>query len=256
MKKTYRSDSLFLIQSLGEADIQTGFLLAERIKEKPVLQSNAFFKDVVDKEAFLNFLKKIERGIDDGSWEAPIIHIECHGYIDGSGLKLRIDGIEWSEVAPVLTRIKRKSKNNLLLVFGACFSLSFLMEFSMFKPSYCSVLLGVDESVYPSGLDERFYVFYEHILLKSGSANKAVALMNEGYTAEDGLFRIYPTVRLLNAAINAQKQLVEDPTSRRKWAEELKAKPESGDLTVDQIEQMLIAQSQVSREKAIKAFTS
>jgi hypothetical protein len=207
-RTTYKSDSLFIIQSLGESEIQTGTELYESLKSIRSPHINLYYHTPFTRDDLLDVLTKIKDGLGT-KWHYPILHFECHGA--ESGIQLRLgEFLKWSELQQLLADITCKSKFNHLLVFGACFGMSFIDVIEVTLPSPCSALLASPHEVSPEQLANRFLQFYK-ILFNGGNASEAAREMNLCGYDTNGAFALVPANALFDAVYNSLMNQYNDP---------------------------------------------
>lgn len=78
------------------------------------------YLEAKNKEEFIAILIQLKQDAEKGKW--PILHIECHGLEDKSGISLANgDCIEWAELKPYFTALNVATECNLLVVMAACY---------------------------------------------------------------------------------------------------------------------------------------
>ena len=97
----------------------------------------------------------------------PILHIECHGSDDATGLILA-DGsfLSWDELKPKLEGINIASKFNTVLVLGCCYGGYFGQTTRLQERAAFCAYLGPNRSVSAGMLFDGLKCFYRGLLLE------------------------------------------------------------------------------------------
>ncbi len=121
----------------------------------------------------------------------PLIHIECHGAEDRTGLVLADGiGVSWKELKPILTRINVATRCNLVVVVAACYG-GYLGEIvGITDRAPCWALIGPTASALPDELLGGYGVFYQEFLT-SLDGGKAINALN-AWKLRDGRFYFMP----------------------------------------------------------------
>lgn len=107
----------------------------------------------------------------------PILHIECHGLSDQSGLVFRNgSSLQWPSIAESMVALNIATRFNLLVIFAACFGAQHLGEMKPGQPSPCWGMIGPSEEIYPDEILGGFRDFYR-TLLEELDLTKAVNLL-------------------------------------------------------------------------------
>lgn len=123
-------DSIIVIESLPEAESQTGLVL---VRDTLTLECNLkslglTHFDCNSKPEFLHFFDRLEQSLlsKNGdvvhkSVRSPILHFEIHGSTDKDGLVLK-DGsfVNWSLFRECIQKINRATNNNTIVVMAVC----------------------------------------------------------------------------------------------------------------------------------------
>ncbi|MDT4288286.1 hypothetical protein RO575_01835 [Methylomonas sp. MO1] len=157
---------IYVLESLPQNERHTGKLLWEDI-DNVICYHNRPVKtelmQAMSRSDFLGCLARIQMAAEGG--EYPILHIECHGADDQSGLILA-DGLSltWAELKSFLTRINVATRCNLLVVMAACYggNLGHLIVPTEKAPFWG--FIGPTGEIYPNELLSTFNAFYGELL--------------------------------------------------------------------------------------------
>ncbi|MGB0373140.1 MAG: hypothetical protein ACPGN3_17565 [Opitutales bacterium] len=173
MKERYTTDSLFIIQVLDEDDAETGLSLRDGLFDREIISGEqCFLWRPKSAESFMRALKWICSKIEEEEFAYPIIHIDCHGSVDG----VEIGGFDvpWHNFQGVLNYISELTKDSLVVVLGSCHGFT-MADDHIFRP--CSLLIASDQKPNGDTLHERFIEFYSAIFTGK-SVRYALDLIN------------------------------------------------------------------------------
>lgn len=162
-------NSIFVIQSLESDDGDTGKLLYDSfIKDYEhqfrSFEGRTFFKELYDKDEFLEYLASIKRKVlaED---TLPIIHIEAHGSVDGNGIVLAKseDFISWYELGEFFREINIKMQNTLIITMGVCqgINLQTIVEIKLRSPFFA--LIAPEGDIDKTEILDGFLHFYSFL---------------------------------------------------------------------------------------------
>ncbi|TCD46822.1 hypothetical protein [Chlorobium sp. N1] len=154
--------------------------------------------EVDSKEALLTQLHSIEQDANKDDW--PILHIECHGLDDTTGISLANgDSLSWAELKPYLTAINIATQCNLLVVMAACYGGHMVQIIQPVERAPCLAMLSPTKEIYFDEILKPLTTFYRE-LFNSLDLNAALIklysypIVNGGYyfqTADDFFKSIY-----------------------------------------------------------------
>lgn len=114
--------NIHIIQSLYSGEIKTGDNLYEELKQLQYEGCSEDFKfeltKVENKNEFTNILREIELETLNDNY-VPIIHIECHGTIDGLSF-VSDEECSWGELFSLLRPVNIACSNLLLVNLSCC----------------------------------------------------------------------------------------------------------------------------------------
>ena len=158
---------IVIIESLSNQEAKTGKILFEYI-EGLIAHNNlpisVQFENSVNSTNFFSILGCILQDVKS-KFEYPLIHIECHGSDDGTGIVLANDDyISWLDLKLILTEINIASESNLMVVLGACYGAHLTEIIQITDRAPCWAILGPAESVMPDDLISSYRLFYKELL--------------------------------------------------------------------------------------------
>lgn len=101
----------------------------------------------------------------------PVLHLDMHGS-KAKGLKVGSDFIGWEALGQSLRELNIATKNNLVVVGGACHALFAIRSVDIHSATPFFALLAPEEEVQSGFLEDRIVPFYEE-LFKAGSLDEA-----------------------------------------------------------------------------------
>lgn len=181
-------DGVVVVESLRKPSLLTGTELFETTIAPTALANNAFAEHhpVSRRGEFFAALSRAQELADKG--HSPIVHLEMHG--DKEGLQLTSsETVEWSELAPILTRVNERTRMNLLVVAAACHGwyLSEILRPIDRAPAWG--IIGPPHSVGDRDLYAAMKRFYS-TLWSSVNLRQALDAANEGLSMADWTFRL------------------------------------------------------------------
>lgn len=155
-----------VLQSLPKGELQTGKRLNEDIQTLNVFHGRGLdvsFHDVPTKQDFLAALATIQGEALRGVY--PLLHIECHGAADETGIVLA-DGsfLAWKELKPLLTAINVATRCNLLVVMACCSGGYLAQTLLPTERAPCWALIGPTTTVYTDEILSNLNSFYATFL--------------------------------------------------------------------------------------------
>lgn len=182
MQQITHFSKIYVLESLPTGDRRTGKLILEDIDAVNVFHQRKLLTELLHamtRSEFLANLAHVQSEASQG--EYPILHIECHGSQDKTGIILG-DGsfLSWSELKPFLTSINVATKCNLLVVLGACYGGHLGQIILPTEPAPCWGIIGPTETIYPDELLSSFNAFYSELLGRlDGDKSLAALFSNE-----------------------------------------------------------------------------
>ncbi|MEZ4459400.1 MAG: hypothetical protein R3E66_06665 [bacterium] len=170
---------IYIVESLFDEDESTGTRLAERLRSSVANNNKQLkidFLEVENAKSFFATLEKIsERAGKEGLW--PILHLEIHGH--KGGLELGSGEIvEWKELAPKLSKINYRTRNNLFLTLAVCSGAWLAQVLNATQPAPFWGLVGPDQPEWNGVLLDGYEPFYDE-LLNSLDGDKALEALRQ-----------------------------------------------------------------------------
>lgn len=187
-----------VLQSLPPGEIQTGKRLCEDVEILNLFHErglNISFHDVVTKPQFFACLAALQLEATQGKW--PLLHIECHGANDKTGIILADSSfLGWEELKPYLTSLNMATQCNLMIVLATCYG-GYLAQIMLpTDRAPCWGMIGPTDKVFPHELLSSYVSFYTELLASLDGDNSLNALMHSplktgGYyfTTAGGFFK-------------------------------------------------------------------
>jgi len=142
--------------------------------------------EVGTKAACISQLISLEQEAKKGYW--PILHIECHGLEDTTGISLANgEHMSWAELKPYLTAINIATKCNLLVVLAACFGGHMVQIIQPVERAPCLALLSPTKEIYPDEILKPLTAFYTE-LFHSLNLNAALNKLRSHPITEGGYY--------------------------------------------------------------------
>lgn len=172
----FEFNRIVVIESLGSEDRLTGKELVRNLRsrllqlgrETPTVQ---YIRCATSLD-FEHTLKQLEKDASEGNW--PVLHIECHGADDQSGLVLADKTfLAWHEFAQAIAPINLASDFNLFVGVSACFGAYLQQTWNPTLACPCWGFVAPTDSVEEQELENGFTAFYDELLV---SQNFALAL--------------------------------------------------------------------------------
>lgn len=209
-----RFSRIVIIQSLPAGDSPTGRHLRDAIEPTAEALRNIPV-EFIDARSGCDFWKALD-GVHDtveGVLDYPILHLECHGISDGSGLSLA-DGtpVTWSELKTPLAKLNHATCCSMFVTLAACYGARLMEALDIQDRSPCWGLLGPSAEVSPADLIGSYSAFFME-LLHSANADAAIAALRNSpacrahyfiFTAEDMFQNV---LRLYKATCSTKAQL-------------------------------------------------
>ncbi|MCI0993444.1 hypothetical protein [Pseudomonas corrugata] len=197
----FNFSKIVIIEALEHDEFKSGTALCEYInglKEDNPESPTAHLVDVTGCDGFFSVIEAlIEEAQRLG--EAPILHIEMHGFEDKSGLSFP-DGtsLGWDDLALALTKLNKAIEFNLVVCVAACFGGNFINAVRPDDPSPCFALIGPSDFTDGAELLGSFRSLYRTLLTTLSASDALVALhshqLNVGafysISAEQWFFRL------------------------------------------------------------------
>ena len=165
-----------VIESLGTGDVSTGKVLADYVSTLDSFVALEIPISLHDCQSASDLRSLFATLTRDATVKGigPLLHIECHGSVDGGGLVLANgDAIQWTELAPMLKALNIATKFNLLVFFAACNAFFFIEEMTSTQPSPVYALVAPSDEIDTGELMRGTRVYYRK-LFESGDAGFAL----------------------------------------------------------------------------------
>lgn len=174
-----RFNQILIVDSIPHGEQNTARQLRDDVKLRADVYAPSPAVLYMRIESAMNFLALLEHLVTAVTEFpiAPILHIECHGSVDGLAFA---DGstLTWLELKPKLTELNIAMKLSLLVVVSACEGSAITRTLGLIDRAPLWGLIGPRRIMGPDELYEPYLAFYE-TLLRTKSAPEAVdALRN------------------------------------------------------------------------------
>jgi hypothetical protein len=225
-----RFSRIVIIQSLPAGDSPTGRHLRDAI-EATAGTLRDIPVDFIDAQSANDFWTALDRVHEtvQSTMDYPILHLECHGISDGTGLSLA-DGtaIPWFELKTPLAKLNQATRCNLFVTLAACHGAMLQEILDTQDRSPCLGLLGPSGNVSPLDLKGSYSAFFLE-LLRSANAEAALSSLRDSpeciakyflFTAEDMFQQVF---RLYRATCSTKAQMTEkaerfEQVFKKHWA--------------------------------------
>ncbi len=178
---------LVILESLEQC--KTGRRLVEDLRPISILRGRdieVIYSEVGTKDAFLSQLISLEQEAEKGHW--PILHIECHGLENTTGISLANgECVSWAELKPYLTAINIATQCNLLVVLAACYGGHMVQIIQPIERAPCLAMLSPTKEIYPDEILKPLTAFYSE-LFNSLNLNTALKNLRAFQTTEGGYY--------------------------------------------------------------------
>ena len=207
---------IVIIQSLPDNESPTGRHLRDAIE--PTAQFNrgisVEFIDARTANDFWMALAQVQESTKK-TMVFPVLHLECHGLEDKSGLSLGDKTpLPWDELKTALAKLNQATQCNLFVTLAACHG-AFLMEtLDVYDRAPCWGLMGPSGDVSPLDLVSSYSAFFLELLQSENAIDALRALLGSPerraryflFTAEDFFQAVFQQYR---ATWSTNSQMVE-----------------------------------------------
>jgi hypothetical protein len=181
---TTNHSRIVLLESLPPSDRRTGRELSDDLqfyRSGRTVDVPIELLKVPGRTELFQTLDKL--GVDAESGDSPIVHIECHGFDDRSGLSLA-DGtaIDWEELTAPFVRINVATRCTLLFSVAACFGAHAVAALARTSRAPFWAIVAPKEKITPSEIYGPYLRFYAE-LLTSGDGDRALNAMVQSASA-------------------------------------------------------------------------
>ncbi|SCY08472.1 hypothetical protein SAMN05192588_1059 [Nonlabens sp. Hel1_33_55] len=167
MKRSFRFNKLYVIESLEADEKQTGTELYNDLLRWKVIGTEKLSAEIINANSKKEFFSIIQRIQSDCKKEDifPIIHLEIHGskYLDGLVLNSG-ELIRWMELYDDLVRLNESIGNNLFLTMAVCHGAHLMQLIKIDKPSPYWGIIGSFDEIYQQDILVRYNQFYDEFL--------------------------------------------------------------------------------------------
>lgn len=179
MESIFQFNTLYVIESLPDSEIQTGQILYEdivrRSSERTGLHHTKLLK-LDNRTSFIEGLNTIELYAKKGFH--PFIHFEIHGDNQKNGLILKSgEIIYWNELASLTRQINIITNNNLVVSLATCYGAYFLTEIKIIEAAPFCGCVATTGLLYEDEIITRFTIFFE-TLFEATNFDLAVDRLN------------------------------------------------------------------------------
>ncbi len=183
---------LVILESLEQG--KTGRKLFEDIRPISIQTDrniDVIYSEVGTKQEFLAQLIIVKQEAEKGHW--PILHIECHGLDDTTGISLANgECISWVELKPYLTAINIVTQCNLLVVMAACYGGHMVQIIQPIERAPCLAMLSPTKEIYPDEILTPFTSFYTELFNSLNFDSALKALRSHRITDGEYFFQTAP----------------------------------------------------------------
>ena len=167
MKRSFRFNKLYVIESLEADEKQTGTELYNDLLRWKVIGTEKLSAEIINANSKKELFSIIQRIQSDCKKEDifPIIHLEIHGskYLDGLVLNSG-ELIRWMELYDDLVRLNESIGNNLFLTMAVCHGAHLMQLIKIDKPSPYWGIIGSFDEIYQQDILVRYNQFYDEFL--------------------------------------------------------------------------------------------
>ncbi|WP_155627874.1 hypothetical protein [Burkholderia vietnamiensis] len=171
----FEYNTICILDGLRPDEAQTGLNLYNDLRD--VIAAGAdvavSYARVANAGELRSELDKIEQSVGNGA--KPIVHIECHGDVEG-GLAVgeQQDRLSWSALELLLRRINIACSCNLGVVMAVCHGMHAISPIRIGRPTPFYFLLGSQDALTAGTLRAEMPKFYE-TLLETNNLDLALA---------------------------------------------------------------------------------
>lgn len=196
-----RFSRIVIIQSLPLGESPTGRQLRDGI-EPTATFNHDISVEFIEARTAKDFWKALEdlQTTTEKTTDYPILHLECHGLSDKTGLSLG-DGtpLLWVELKTVLVRLNQATRCNLFVTLAACHGAMLFETLDVFARAPCWGLMGPSGEVSPPDLVGSYSAFFLK-LLQAGDVMAALSSLRDSpecrakyflFTAEDKFQQVF-----------------------------------------------------------------
>lgn len=207
-----RFSRIVIIQSLPADESPTGRQLRDAI-ELTARFNHGIPVEFIDAPTINDFWTALEKvqETSEKNIDYPLLHLECHGLSDRSGLSLGdATPLTWAEVKTALVRLNQATRCNLFVTLAACHGAMMVETLDVHAHAPCWGLMGPSGEVSPSDLVGSYSAFFLELLRSEDTVAALCALRDSPerraryflFTAEDifrKVFKIYRETCSTNA---------------------------------------------------------
>lgn len=159
-------------------------------------------------------LEKVQETTEK-TMDYPILHLECHGLSDKSGLSLGdATPLPWTELKIALTRLNQATRCNLFITLAACHGATLVETLDVHARAPCWGLMGPSGEVSPPDLVGSYSAFFLKLLQSENTIAALRALRDSPerraryflFTSEDIFRRVFEVYRV---TCSTNKQMAE-----------------------------------------------
>ncbi len=175
-----RFSRIVIIQSLSVGDSPTGRHLRDAIEPTAKTLHNipVEFIDAQTSNDFWTALHHVHETIESVT-DYPILHLECHGTSDRTGLFLADKtSVPWLALKTLLAKLNQATRCNLFITLAACHGAMLMESLDWQDRSPCWGLLGPSGEVSPADLESSYSAFFLELLRSSDAEVAISSLLN------------------------------------------------------------------------------
>ena len=170
-----RFSRIVIIQSLSPDESPTGRHLRDAI-EPTATFDRGITVAFVEARTAVDFWAALEnlQATTAKTGDIPILHLECHGLPDKTGLSLADRSpLLWTELRPALVKLNRATRFNLFVTLAACHGAMLIETLDVRSRAPCWGLMGPSGEVSPPDLVASYSAFFLE-LFQSEDSNAAL----------------------------------------------------------------------------------
>lgn len=177
---------IIILESLPPEDRRTGSELSNDLQYYRLERRVDIPIEIYKVRGRTDLFQAIESvGAAAESGETPILHVECHGLADRSGLSLSdYTTVAWGEITAPLVRINLATRCNLLLSVAACYGAHSVLAMAQTERAPFWAILAPRDEIAPRDLYGPYLRYYGE-LLRSGDGDRALAAMTEAGSSQN-----------------------------------------------------------------------
>lgn len=170
---------LVIVESLDENEVKTGAQLAAYVSSLESTRDRGLKVRLIECPYASAFIALIDRLAEEARLgnSLPILHIECHGSVDGGLQFANSSELAWDSFGGSLRRLNAATGINLVVSVSACYGAHLLSAMPPTLPAPCLTMAGPIRAMNPAELMAGFRLFYRTLFDSGDAGHAAGALM-------------------------------------------------------------------------------